>query len=178
MYKIHLKIEDHHLYDITLQKYLAGSRYDQIYIEVINLDNSDDRSKKKEGSLLVSGVARDGVRLMSAERFFEEHARLFAEIKKRRSLMAKSEATAERLRDKRSIATDQRQTYTGPCRDSNVEKSCTEKDVAFDGSHFVKEKAYEKLRSILLNVIDCTKELEDQYKEIKARGWNTSHSFL
>ena len=42
-------------------------------------------------------------RMMSAERFFEEHSRLFSEIKKRRSLMAKSEAMIERLRDKKTV---------------------------------------------------------------------------
>ena len=39
---------------------------------------------------------------MSAERFLEKHSRLFSEIKKRRSLMAKSEAMIERLRDKKN----------------------------------------------------------------------------
>jgi hypothetical protein len=177
VYKIHMKLEDAHLYDITLQRHLVATRYDQLFVEVINLESSGNGKAKTKGGNGNAVATRDSTRLMSAERFFEEHARLFADIKKRRNLMAKSEAAAERLKDKRSVGADPEEAYRGSVHvsDGNVGKGYREKEsIDIDGPRFVKEKAYEKLRKILLHIMNSTKELEYQYKEIRARGWNST----
>ena len=96
IYKFNFKIENHTLSDIDLHKYLSSIRYDQIFVEV----NMYGHSKNLKTELMHDSLTS---RMMSAERFFEEHSRLFSEIKKRRSLMAKSEAMIERLRDKKTV---------------------------------------------------------------------------
>lgn len=166
LYKVHMTLEDVHTYDQSLQKHLASTRYDQLYIEVINLlDTSShaDRGKMK---------TKESTRIMSADRFYEDHTRLYSEIKKRRSLMAKADATAERLRDKRSEIDYGNTSRSNYMAFIHAEKKDIKTDSIIDGTTFVKEKANKKLRSILMRIINNTVELENQHKEIRSRGWN------
>lgn len=111
--------------------------------------------------------------------------------------MAKSQATAERLRDKRSNPTDRTLNEVLPAHNFAAIQNETPASIN-------KEEAYTKMKDILLKVlvhyifrsftyilflcgfteltsspspplckvINDTNELRSQYKNIKARGWN------
>ena len=44
--------------------------------------------------------------------------------------------------------------------------------IAYDPATFSSEEATAKLRGVLIDTIKNTMKLEQQYKEIRARGWN------
>lgn len=173
-YQIHLKVEDEHTADISLAKYLASVRYDQIFVEIVKLRPSEtDKGHLK--------------RIMSAERFFEEHARIYSEIKKRRSLMPKIIASKERLQEKvvlsslshhashkwaTSIDKDERFPVSFGFNDTTRDDITDKLDC--DVNSLTKELAHEKLRKILRACMNATSKIETQLVDIKSRGWNLS----
>ena len=178
-YRIYLKVQNEHTRDQEVEAYVESVRYDQLFVEVINieqLESSGDISGKKSktqtqsvkgGSVASTGNFASGTRMMSANRFFEDHTKMFQEIRRRRRLMARSQAKAERLLDKRSNPMD---------RNKREQKEALNQPHGFnpttiDGM-FSKEKAYEQLKIILSELIGCRMEIENQCKDIRARGWN------
>ena len=190
LYRIYLKVADEHTREQEVEKYVDSVRYDQIFVEVINPEQTDppDSSvalgainkkpkmqRMKGGSVGSNGVFMEGARIMSGERFFEDHTRLYVEIKKRRSLMARSQAKEERLRDKRSNPTDRPKQSERDALDETAAAAAAAvnvNSVTVDGM-FSKEKAYEKMKVILSELIECKRRIETQCKEIRARGWNS-----
>ena len=176
LYRIYLQVENEHTRDQEVVKYMESIRYDQIFVEVLNrsyngLSNAHNKKKSKllrtnGGAVSSKGDVGMGSRIMSAERFFEDHTRLYQEIKKRRSLMARSRAKAERLHDKRSNPTDlptQNEKDTLSMRNT--------KSMIINGT-ISKEKAYEQMKIILSELVGCKLEIESQCKDIRAKGWN------
>ena len=173
-YQIHLKLENEHTADISLAKYLASVRYDQIFVEIVKLRPSEtDKDHLK--------------RIMSAERFFEDHARIYSEIKKRRSLMPKIIASKERLQEKvvLSSLSHQASHKRAPSIDKDekisvnfVFNDTTRDDITdkldCDVNSLTKELAHEKLRKILRACMNATSKIETQLVDIKSRGWNLS----
>ena len=173
IYKFNFKIENHSLSDIDLHKYLSSIRYDQIFVEV----NMYGHSKNLKTELIHDSSTS---RIMSAERFFEEHSRLFSEIKKRRSLMAKSEAMIERLRDKKTVHLEdmdsdnnyrEKRKHSYQANHSIVENQLSSKNILPNEDAFNKAQAHQLLRKVLLDIIKRRKIIEDQIKIIKDKGW-------
>jgi hypothetical protein len=188
-YKIHLKLEDEHTADISIANYLASVRYDQIFVEILNLRKIDNdrqhiRSTAKSiSSSVLKQNSRDASRIMSAERFFEEHARIYVEIKKRRSLMPKCKASLERLQEKIILSNLSHQfSYQGILSlNGDIILEVEHKDSTDDTENetlgvgdtsLSKDVAHENLRKILLSCMKSAREVEDQVNEIKSRGWN------
>jgi len=175
MYRIYLKVEDEHTRDEEVVTYMESVRYDQIFVEVVNiahngLSNAHNSKKSKllrtNGGAVSSKGAVGSARIMSAERFFEDHTRLYQEIKKRRSLMARSHAKAERLQDKRSNPTDR------PKQDKKDTLTMHNTNSMIIDGTFSKDKAYERMKIILSDLVGCKLEIETQCKDIRAKGWN------
>jgi hypothetical protein len=175
-YQIHLKLEDEHTADISLAKYLASVRYDQIFVEILKSRPSEtDKDHLK--------------RIMSAERFFEEHTRIFSEIKKRRSLMPKPIASRERLQEKlvllnlshqvsheRASSIDEDESFpVGYVYDETTRRDKMSDKMDCDANSLTKELAHEKLREILRACMNATSKIETQLIDIRSRGWNLSY---
>ena len=176
-YKINLRVEDEHLAGTYLSKYLDTVRYDQIFVEILNTPDEETGIEPGSGSATLTHSKDRFGRIMSGERFFEKHNELYSEIKKRRSLMPKSKAFAERLRD-RDLAHTRKdlKNMSENSRENRQNNFIDMPDLKQKGKGEVmtKEVAHAKLRRILLKSLSAGDEIRNQIKEIRLRGWNMS----
>ncbi len=122
------------------------------------------------------------IRLLSPDKFYLEHELLHVAIINRRSLMPVNEAAFERLHE--SIKTeDFLKTINSPKKAKSQDPQDPYTDAEFaskwkpnvtqsEPKKMTKKEANERLRKILLDLVEKTSILTHQANVIKSKGWN------
>lgn len=117
--------------------------------------------------------------LISLDKFYSEHDRLQMEVRRQRNLMPSAQRAEElRLEKEREL---EKEKNTAPSKRRGIKNSIVSFDelVLTEGkkkkqgeTKLSKKEKEEKLNKILADTMEVTNVLEEQLKELQARGWN------
>lgn len=151
------KTDSHHAFN-TLQG--AGARIEKMLVEVME-------------------ARGEATRLISVDAFFKDHEHLQLEVRRKRNLMSTEHRAQEEREEKikakevgakRKGVVDKQESFLQHLENMKVKEDASSS--AKSSSKVRRKQTEERVNRILQSTAGVTRVLEDQLRELQARGWN------